>query len=395
MLNRANYRKVVNSVSRVSELLESARAATGLDNFGGDTFIEGLEILVASADGQARLNERGREMFRAQIVGLLSRRLEIEHWYALHPEIDEQEIVAPLIGLGLPRTGSTALSCLLAEDRSARFIRTWESEAPCPPPEKATELSDPRIAASAQRLKYADQLFPRMKAMLPLSATAPTECQNFMAYDFKSQTFLAIARLPDYTNWLLHKADLVPTYHYVKRVLKLLQWRCPPIRWRLKNPSHTAFINALDTVFPDAHYWMTHRDIGSVMPSVIDLYREMSGPYTDRLDNDYIVRANMEWWELGMQRLIAFRDAGNGHRFFDLHFGSFQNDPLSEIAKLYAFLGEPLTEETRNRMEAWRRDNPANKHGKNSYDPAALGIDMGVLRQRFHFYSEHFGIDYL
>ena len=57
-----------------------------------------------------------------QIVGLLASRLEIEQWYARHPEIDDQEIVAPLFGLGLPRTGSTALSFLLACDTARRSL---------------------------------------------------------------------------------------------------------------------------------------------------------------------------------------------------------------------------------------------------------------------------------
>ena len=48
-------------------------------------------------------------------------RLQIEDWYRRHPEIDDEPIDAPLIGLGLPRTGSTALSCLLGEDPRRPF----------------------------------------------------------------------------------------------------------------------------------------------------------------------------------------------------------------------------------------------------------------------------------
>lgn len=121
-------------MSRVDELLQQARAATALADFGDGSFREGLEILVASLDGEARLTARGRAACDAQIVGLLSSRLQVEDWYRRHPEIDEQAIVAPLIGLGLPRTGSTALSHMLGCDPAARSIRTWESLAPCPPP---------------------------------------------------------------------------------------------------------------------------------------------------------------------------------------------------------------------------------------------------------------------
>jgi Sulfotransferase family len=367
-----------------------ARAATSLDDFGEDSFREGLEILVASADTQARFNERGREIFDGQIVDLLSRRLEIEYWYKLHPEIDAQQIVAPLIGLGLPRTGSTALSCLLAEDRAARSLRTWESQAPCPPPQTATEHTDSRIAAAARQQALQEQLVPNLRALLPLSPTAPMECQSFMGYDFKSQVFQAFAQIPDYSEWLNHKADLVPTYKYVKRVLKLLQWRCPPTHWRLKNPSHILFIAALDQVFPDARYWMTHRDITSVIPSVADLYYAFARGLCDHVDREYLAKLNESCWELGMRRLIAFRDAGNEHRFFDIQFASLMKDPFPTLEDLYRFLDEPLTDETRQRMERWRRDTPREGHGQHTYDAATFGIDIGRLRERFRFYSDRF-----
>src|SRR5271170_876526 len=119
----------------VDQLVEAAVARAGSDDFGGDTWREGLEMLVGSLSAEAGLNELGESAMIDQIVGLLVNRLEVERWYALHPAIDEQEIVAPLFGLGLPRTGSTALSFLLASDTARRALRTWEAGAPCPPPE--------------------------------------------------------------------------------------------------------------------------------------------------------------------------------------------------------------------------------------------------------------------
>ena len=375
-------------MDRVSALIEQAKRATSLEDIGEPSFREGLERLVASADTQARLNEQGRALLDHQIVNLLSRRLEVEHTFALHPEIEEQEIVAPLIGLGLPRTGSTAFSCLLAEDPAVRSIRAWESSSPCPPPETATEHSDPRIAEQIRQMALTDSLAPRLKSMLPQSPTAPSECQFYMGQDFKSQLFQAEVRIPDYVNWLNHEADLVPTYQYVKRLLKLLQWHCPPHRWRLKNPSHIVFIEALDKVFPDARYWMTHRSIREVIPSVVDLYAEFSRSYTDDLDIRFIADMNMDWTEIGLKRVFAFRDRGNDSRFFDVDFATFQRDPFPVIAELYAFLGEPFTAEARARMEAWRRDTPRDKHGKHEVDPTALGIDIDALSKRFAFYDE-------
>jgi Sulfotransferase family len=379
-------------MGRIAELLARAAAATSLEDFGEDSFREGLEKLVTSADTEARLTDRGAAAFDAQLVDLLSWRLQIEHWYRLHPEIEDQEIVAPLFGLGLPRTGSTALSCLLAEDPAARSIRSWEARFPCPPPETATELTDARIERAERAVQQRNQMFPRMRTMVPSSATSPTECQTFMAYDFKSHLFLPFAKLPDYTQWLVHEADLVPTYRYVKRVLKLLQWRCPPTRWRLKSPTHTLFIDSLVQVFPDARFWMTHRDITAVIPSVADLYFEMAQAFSDHADKTYLGRLNTDMWALGLRRLIAYREGTENHRFFDIQFAPFQQDPFPTLAQLYQFLGEELTHEALTRMRSWRENTPRDKHGVHTYAASDFGIDPDRLRQQFSFYSERFNV---
>ncbi|MCB2080840.1 MAG: sulfotransferase [Novosphingobium sp.] len=379
-------------MSRVSDLLDAAKAATGFDNFGDDGFREGLEILVESADREARLNDAGRAMFDGQCTLFLSRRLEIEDWYARHPEIDDEEIVAPLMVLGLPRTGSTALHCLLGEDPAVRVMRNWECMMPCPPPEAETYETDPRIALMDEQMKLRDKMTPRMKQMLPSTATSPTEDQVTMGFDFKSQMFQASFRIPTYVEWFNTRADLVPTFEYVKRVLKLLQWRCPPKRWRLKNPTYSLFIDALDTVFPDARYCMTHRDVANVIPSVADLYFEMGRITTDDPDKHWMGSVMADSCELGMHRMIDFRDRGNEHRFFDIHFAPFQKDPYPTLEKLYEFLGEDFTDEARARMKAWRENTPRDKHGRHEYDPADYGLDRQQLREQYQFYTERYDV---
>jgi hypothetical protein len=282
---------------------------------------------------------------------------------------------------------------MLAQDPAVRFIRNWEGTDPCPPPETATQHDDPRIALAEARMKRRDDMFPRMKQMVPSTATTPTECQTFMGFDFKSQLFQAMARIPRYVDWFNHEADLVPTYRYVKRVLKLLQWRCPPHRWRLKNPTHILFIDALNQVFPDARFWMTHRDVADVIPSVADLYFELSRPFTDQVDKAWLGEITADFCETGMKRVIAFREAGNENRFFDIDFAPFMRDPYPILEDLYAFLGETLTPETRARVEAWRLEAARDKHGRHVYDPADFGLDPDRLRERFAFYSRRLGLN--
>ncbi|MFT3966948.1 MAG: sulfotransferase [Sphingobium sp.] len=371
-------------------LMDRARTATSLDDFGEDSFREGLEILVEATGKEARLNDVGNAAFGGQIVDYLSRRLEVENWYARHPEIEEQEIAAPLIGIGLPRTGSSALACLLGADPAVRSIRNWEAMAPCPPPDIATVATDPRLAMAEASMERRARLFPRMTGMLPSTATSPTECQTFMGHDFKSQIFQAFVHIPSYVDWLNHRADLVPTYHYVKRVLKLLQWRCPPDRWRLKNPSHSLFITALDEVFPDARFVMTHRDVAQVIPSVADLYYELHTAFSDDVDPRAIGEETADFCELGMRRMIAFREAGQEGRFHDIYFAPFQRDPFAALKRLYDWLGEELTDEARAGMQAWREEKPREGQSYERNDMALFGLSPEGLHARFAFYAERF-----
>src|SRR5262249_39146213 len=148
-----------------------------------------------------------------------------------------------LIGLGLPRTGSTALSCLLGEDPAARSLRRWEASEPCPPP-STVEPPDPRLVRALE----AEEQQRRSgggHARVPGAPPSPAECQDLMALDFKTQQFLAFARIPSYAEWLFD-ADLTPTYVYERRALRLLQWGMPERPWRLKCPNHLLFLDHLD-----------------------------------------------------------------------------------------------------------------------------------------------------
>ena len=301
-------------------LIEEACRRTGLEDFGDDGFREGLERLVDSLDREASLNAVGEVGFRAMILGLLGQRLQVEDWYRRHPEIDDEPIERPLVGLGLPRTGSTALSCLLAEDPNARSLVRWEAVEPCPPPSTVRGV-DPRLArAEAEEAEIA-KLTPRMRALVPSTPTGPMECQPLMGLDFRSHYFIAMAHLPAYADWLVREADLTPTYHYERRVLKLLQWGEPRRRpWRLKNPSHLLFLEHFDRAFPDARFVMTHRDPSEVMVSVADVYATVATRFCDDIDLHYLGALNVDQWSLAMDRALAFREAGNDDRFFDLDF---------------------------------------------------------------------------
>jgi Sulfotransferase family len=368
------------------DLMAEARRETGLDDFGDDSFREGLEILVRSLQHEAKLNDIGQMAMRGRVVSLLAQRLQIEDWWRRHPEIGDEPIAAPLIGLGLPRTGSTALSFLLAEDPGARSLRHWESAAPAPPP-STVDGPDPRIEVAKMQVEQQRVFSPRSAALVPSTATGPMECQELMALDFKSQVFLAYAYLPSYSNWFLYDADLTSTYCYERRVLQLLQWGTPALPWRLKCPTHLLFLDQLDRSFPDARFVMTHRDPADVIVSVADVYLEIGSMFSDEIDLHYLGALNLEHWSVGMERALAFRDRGNDHRFYDIDFRTMQTEPIGEVTRLYAWLGEPVTPEFEAGMTRWWEEFAANREPNVHPDPATFGLVLDDVRPRFADYT--------
>lgn len=221
---------------------------------------------------------------------------------------------------------------------------------------------------------------------VPAATHGPMECHELMALDFKSHLFQSFAEIPSYSSWLLHSADLTSTYRYQRRVMKLLQFGEPQRTWRLKCPLHVLWLDALDTVFPDARYVMTHRDPTDVILSVADLYADIIGSFADDIDRKYIGQLNIDHWSHGMARTLSFRDQGADERFYDIDFLAMQDDPIGQVAGLYDWLGLPVGEEFEARMRSWWTQAAAERDPPTHADPVAFGIDLEQVRPLFADY---------
>lgn len=356
-------------------LISIAETETGLSDFGDDSYREGLERLVNSLNQEARLNPLGETTLRDKILGHLKQRLQVEDWYRRHPEIDDVTLLPPLFGVSLPRTGSTALSFLLASDPEIRYLRAWESASPCPPPATVQGNDPRRLAAGA-----VDH-----KSHTPTGIDGPMECLDLMALDFKSHIFPAYAMTPSYTDWLID-VDMTSAYRYQRRVMKLLQWQEPVRHWRLKAPAHLLYLADLNKVFPDARFVMTHRDPTDVILSVATVYSDIANHFTDELDRHLMGELNVRLWSEGMRRAISFREAGNDERFYDIHFKAMHRDPVGQVEGLYQWLGEPIGPAFRVNMEAWWAENTQSHQPVEKPDPETFGIDLNEVSQLFAGY---------
>jgi hypothetical protein len=378
----------------VGELLENATTQTGKRDFGpeADAMHDALAILVRSVNEDADLSPEGDAAFAGMLHSLLTRRLEIEDWYARHPEIDDQQIESVLFGLGLPRTGSTALSYLLAQDPGVRCLRQWEASQPTPPPDLATESTDPRFLAAHNLVGIRSGVPEELRSMLPSSPDGPAECLDLMSMTFRCMALDVVAKTPQYGDWLYHECDFGPAYRYHRRVIKLLQWRRPPSRWRLKTPAHVMGIDALDDAYPDAKFVITHRDVTKVIPSVASVFNAVITMYTGRADPRYIGQHCAEIWDIGLRRFIAFRDRVGEERFHDITFDGLQSDPIGSIEGLYDWLGEDFTPAARDAMARWWKNNEEEREqaGPHKYRAEDFGLDADELAERFAYYGERF-----
>ena len=377
----------------VGQLLENATAQTGTGDFGPevDAMMEALGVLVRSVNEDAGLSPESDAAFAGILHSLLTRRLDIEDWYRRHPEIDDQEIESVLFGLGLPRTGSTALSYLLAEDPDVRCLRQWEASQPTPPPELATETTDARYLSAQQMTEIRSSIPEELRSMLPLGPNGPAECLDLMSMTFRCQALDVIAKTPQYEEWFL-ECDFGPAYRYHRRVIKLLQWHRPPSRWRLKTPAHIFGIDALDAEYPDARFVTTHRDVTKVIPSVASVFSAVITMYTGAADPLYIGQQCADIWDIGLRRFIAFRDRVGEDRFFDIGFDDLQSDPIGTIEGLYDWLGEDFTSTARDAMARWWKHNEEEREqaGPHKYRAEDFGLDTDELAARFAYYGERF-----
>jgi hypothetical protein len=375
----------------VEDIIGKARAATGLDDLGDPAVLEGLQVLVASSNDEARLSEVGATRWEANLVGFLSNRLRVVDYLKQHPPLLERPIDRPMFVFGLPRTGTTMTINLLSADPARRCMLRWEALNPAPPAAAAALHSDPRYAAEQQRLDMAVKYAPQIAAAHYEDADSPCECQFSMALSFCAQLFDSNAHVPRYHDWFLHKTSYLPTFKFHKQLLQLLQANNGG-RWTLKNPWHPLFIDDLTTVYPDAQLVMTHRDPAEVVGSACSLIRLIRPMFSDVVDLREIAHQMIETFDLMIARQNAYRDRHGEASIYDIRYVDQIRDPVGEMRRLYSHFGETLTQESEAAMKRQMAENPQGKHGQHVYSLEEFGLTASGVRHHFKDYCERYRI---
>jgi len=375
----------------LDSLLSRAVDKTKLENFGNDSFLEGLKVLLNSCQSEARLNDLGIQIIHSTISRCLMNRLQAQDWITRHPEILDEKIEKPLIITGLPRTGSTFLQILLSIDPANRGLHHWEANRPCPPPELIYSATDPRIQAMHKQIQMTDQMRPGLQAIHPRDAGGFAQCMVLLSHEFKSAEFTLIIWAPTYKAWYYH-CDMTSAYACHKMLLQLLQWRLPNESWVLKNPSHLPWLDYLTDRYPDAQIIFTHRDPLKVIPSASSLASTVYSLGSDQIDNQKIAAHYLEELAMEMDKAMEKRNSLNPKSFYDVQYRDLTGDPIGTVKRIYEYFGRKVSPGHERRMQVWIRDNPQGKRGRHHYSVEDFGLDPAEVRKRFNDYQERFSI---
>src|SRR6516225_3176833 len=374
------------------ELIARSRRRTGLVDFGSTPFEDSLRNLLRACREEAELSLFGCLATHWDVVRFLSNLLRLREEERRAPKILEQRIDRPIFIAGLPRSGTTFLHSLLAQDPTNLVPRVWQLIHPYPLDRPGGGL-DLRPRRVARQLRMFGMLAPEFRRMHPIDASSPQECSEITAHIFASLRFDTTYHIPGYRRWL-DKTGHLDAYRFHKRFLQHLQHQAAVAgHWVLKCPDHIFALGALRAVYPDAGVVFVHRDPLAVLLSVARLTEVLRRPFTRRVDKLEIGRQDSDRWLAAAELMI---EAADQERFEEpilhIHYLDLVSDPLETVATLYRHFGRPLDASAGARISRLVEEKPNGGYGARRSQLEEYGLDPVAERERYARYMERFGI---
>jgi Sulfotransferase family len=381
-----------------SRLAAAAQEKEGLQDWGSREFETPLAMLTDSYSA-ADLNDIGVHILRSGLVHSLRMRLRAQEWVRRHPEIAQETIVAPIVVVGMMRSGTTLLQRLLAADDRFHCAYGWEVVEVAPRLDHQwSALEDPRIVISEKREAMSREMAPELFAIHPMYAREPEEEIVFLSDAFLSHVPESGAHVPSYRSWI-DTQDFAPAYRYLHRMLQFLQWqkRQRPgsgqtaRRWVLKSPAHLGYLDALRTQFPDLHVVHMHRDPRETIPSGASLNATLHAMHSDHVDR---LRVGAEWlsrmgWTNDRALATRARWDDESTRCTDIEFADAVADPITQVSRVYDAVGLDLTDSAESAMRRWLTERPR-EIARPPYSAADFGLSNAQIDERFADYNARF-----
>lgn len=365
-----------------------ASAATGLDDFGPDDYRERLDHYVSELC-EIDMHGPGIVNFHAQLVQWLKNRLLLTDLLARHPEIEDTELVPPVVIAGLPRSGTTHLHNVLAAASTFRSLPYWEGVEPFPSGAEAGVQPDPRIGRMDVAVQTMDLLMPHFTLMHEMTTDHVHEEIQLLANDFSTMLMETLAHVPRWTEYYRSR-DQTSSYRYLVTQLKALQFLRGGRRWVLKSPQHLEQLPVLNDVMPGVVVVFTHRDPVPVALSMIAMITYSTRMHRDTVDVCTVAHAWVDRLERLLGACVRDRAVIPAARSVDVRFDDFMADEIGVAETVYRVAGECFSGEVRSAVSDYLRSHRRGRHGRVHTSPQMFGLDPDELQNRFATYSTRF-----
>ncbi len=370
-------------------LMQEARDATGLTDFGNPWMLENLGALIPILNSEAELTEVGAAGAQAMINTALVNRLRHVDLIKRHPEILEEEVDVAAVVVGLPRTGSTLLHRMLSSAPGMTGVKWWEAQNYAPFPEETPGDPTPRREAAKAYLDYMLEHAPDLMSIHPMSIDQSDEELIILGLMFSSTMIEGMYYVPSYARWLIENSR-TRCYPDLKEALQSLQWQDKSrkgARWVLKTPGHLMALDGVIETFPGAKIVMTHRDPLSTVPSYCSMMATLYG-MASTVDRKRIGA----FWEKRLAELLdlfmEMRAKAGDADFVDVRYTDLTSNPIDEGKRVLAETGVPVTPEIVGGMQEWIEANQREDRAPHKYSVDDFALDREEIKRDFAAYRE-------
>jgi hypothetical protein len=370
---------------------DAASVQAGCDDFGTPDYHWGLRVLLQSMDYDPRFSEAGRAGAWRQVVDVLSSRAIAFRSLREHADHVDNQIRRPIVIVGLPRTGTTALHKLLAVDPQFQGPEKWLLSAAMPRPPRETWPDNPWYGKEVAELDARFGATPEQRAAHNMVAEEIDECLWLQRQSFVSHMWGCGWSAATYDAWW-QAQDEAASYDYLRACIQLIGLNDLDRRWLLKNPSHILRLDQLLRIFPDACVVQTHRDPAKAVPSLCALLMQGNALMEpNRVEERAKIMCLWEAakWAKGVRDAEPVRQAHAGQVFDVLH-RRFHAEPMAVVREIYGFAGAELSREAETAMADRIGAAPELAHGVHHYDVADFGLAEEDIREQFGSYVDQF-----
>ncbi|WP_370400761.1 sulfotransferase family protein [Sulfitobacter sp. JB4-11] len=361
-----------------------------------------VAMFADGIDNNPHISPIGRLLLRTVFVAHLKNRSSFIKFFEANADFitAHGKYKAPLIVTGFPRTGTTLLHRLMAEDPRSRSPFTFEMEKVLPPLKRGDDpMRDPRIRKSNASMSVLTRLAPgfieKFNESHLWSATEKEESLVYMHFHNGMTTvnnfqagfeYMMRSVLPDVAPALLK---------YERNFFTMLDAFAPAqSHWINKAPSYAFYFAQLFEAFDDARIVLTHRNPAKNAPSVTRLMESANIPFDveGSFDKHAFGRMSTDFWGETWSRPLAYRTAHPERegQIIDAVYRDIFADPIGTVRRIYDKFDLEVTPEFEARMQAYLAENQQGKYGRHRYSNAEYAIDTDALKARYKAYFDRY-----